>query len=78
MSYEDTDGLTKPKAFIVLKPGVEVTDALVKEIRDGVRAIGGYKVPEEMDFVAELPRTTFMKIDRRALREMEAEKRGQR
>jgi len=78
VSYEDTDGLTKPKAFIVLKPGVEVTDALVKEIRDGVRAIGGYKVPEEMDFVAELPRTTLMKIDRRALREMEAEKRGQR
>ena len=77
VSYDDSDGLTKPKAFIVLKPGVEVTDALVKELKDGVRRIGGYKVPEEMAFVDMLPRTTLMKIDRRALRELEAQARGE-
>ena len=77
VSYEDSDGLTKPKAFIVLKPGVDVTDALVKALKDGVRRIGGYKVPEEMAFVDMLPRTTLMKIDRRALRELEAQARGE-
>ncbi len=76
VSYEDADGLTQAKAFVVLKPGVAVTDALVEELKAGVRKIGGYKVPAEIDFVAALPRTTLMKIDRRALREMEAQKRA--
>lgn len=75
VSYEDHEGLTKPKAFIVLKPGVEVNDTLVTELKEGVRKIGGYKVPEEMAFVDILPRTTLMKIDRRALRELEAQAR---
>lgn len=76
VSYEDAEGLTQAKAFIVLKPGTEVSDALVDELKAGVRKIGGYKVPQEMDFVATLPRTTLMKIDRRALRVMEAERRA--
>ena len=75
VSFEDSDGLTQAKAFIVLNPGAEISDDLVKELKDGVRKIGGYKVPAEMDFVAALPRTTLMKIDRRTLREMEAERR---
>jgi benzoate-CoA ligase len=77
VSYEDSDGLTKPKAFIVLKPGVETTDALIAQLKEGVRRIGGYKVPEEIAFVDMLPRTTLMKIDRRALRNLEAKARGQ-
>jgi len=75
VSYEDPDGLTQAKAFVVLNPGVEITDALVAALKDGVRKIGGYKVPAEIDFVAALARTTLMKIDRRTLREMEAERR---
>jgi benzoate-CoA ligase len=75
VSYEDSDGLTQAKAFVVLNPGIEVTDDLVNALKDGVRKIGGYKVPAELDFVAALPRTTLMKIDRRTLREMEAERR---
>ncbi|MBK19905.1 MAG: hypothetical protein CMM52_13815 [Rhodospirillaceae bacterium] len=75
VSYEDSEGLTQAKAFIVLKPGVEVDDKLVAELKDGVRKIGGYKVPQEMAFVDMLPRTTLMKIDRRALRELEAQAR---
>ena len=72
ISYEDTDGLTKPKAFVVVKPGITPSDALADEIRSNVRAIGGYKVPEEIGFVDAIPRTTLMKIDRRTLRLEEA------
>jgi len=75
VSFEDSDGLTQAKAFVVLNPGVEITEDLVGALKDGVRKIGGYKVPAEIDFVAALPRTTLMKIDRRTLREMEAERR---
>jgi benzoate-CoA ligase len=78
VSVEDPDGLTQAKAFIVLNPGVEISDDLVRELKEGVRKIGGYKVPAEMDFVAALPRTTLMKIDRRTLREIEAENRKNR
>lgn len=76
ISVEDPDGLTKPKAFVVVKPGTDPSDALADEIRANVRAIGGYKVPEEIDFVETIPRTTLMKIDRRTLRAEEAAKRS--
>lgn len=76
VSFEDSEGLTQAKAFIVLKPGTEITEALVSALKEGVRKIGGYKVPQEMTFVDMLPRTTLMKIDRRALRVMEAESRA--
>ena len=36
--------------------------------RAAVRPLGGYKVPERFAFIDELPRTTLLKIDRRALR----------
>jgi len=75
VSYEDSDGLTKPKAFVVLKPDHAATPALAEELKAGVRRIGGYKVPEEIAFVPALPRTTLMKIDRRALRDPERETR---
>jgi benzoate-CoA ligase len=76
VSYDDSDGLTKPKAFVVLKPGNAPSEALTEELRAGVRRIGGYKVPEEIEYLDALPRTTLMKIDRRALRETEREKRA--
>jgi acyl-coenzyme A synthetase/AMP-(fatty) acid ligase len=39
------------------------------ELCAAVRPLGGYKVPERYEFIEELPRTTLMKIDRRALRQ---------
>ena len=75
ISYEDGDGLTKPKAFVVLKPGAEASAELIESLKENVRRIGGYKVPEEIDFVDALPRTTLLKIDRRTLRSREATKR---
>ncbi|MHA1109363.1 MAG: AMP-binding protein, partial [Alphaproteobacteria bacterium] len=76
VSYEDSDGLTKPKAFVVLRPGFEPSDALTGELGAGVRKIGGYKIPEEFAYVETLPRTTLLKIDRRTLREEEAARRA--
>lgn len=74
--FDDTDGLTKPKAFVVLRPGEAATDELTAALQQSVRAIGGFKVPEIIEYVETLPRTTLLKIDRRTLREMEREKRG--
>lgn len=72
ISYEDTDGLTKPKAFVVLRPGEQPTDELTEALKENVRAIGGYKAPEVIEYPEALPRTTLLKIDRRTLREMDA------
>lgn len=60
----------------LLRPG-EVGFAPSDEIGvANVRRIGGYKVPQEIAYVETLPRTTLLKIDRRALREEEAARRA--
>jgi benzoate-CoA ligase len=68
VSFTDGDGFTKPKAYVVLRQGFSGDDALIAELCAAVRPLGGYKVPEAYEFIAELPRTTLLKIDRRALR----------
>jgi benzoate-CoA ligase len=68
VSFEDADGLTKPRAYLVLRGGFARSDALLAELRDAVRPLGSYKIPESFVFVDQLPRTTLQKIDRRALR----------
>ena len=73
IGIDGDDGLTKVKAFVVLKAGVTGDDALAADLKERVRGeAGGYKVPETIAFVDELPRTTLQKIDRRALRDREA------
>lgn len=68
IAHENNDGLTEPKAFVVLKPNYQVTDDLTVELQERVRRnIGGYKVPQSIVYATTLPRTTLMKIDRRAL-----------
>ena len=74
ISSENSEGLTVPKAFVVMQKGHDGTTALANELSERVRKIGGYKVPEEIVYVDELPRTTLMKINRRALKELEQEK----
>jgi benzoate-CoA ligase len=68
VSFADADGFTKPMAYVVLRDGFSQNDALVVELCAAVRPLGGYKVPERYAFIDELPRTTLLKIDRRALR----------
>jgi benzoate-CoA ligase len=70
VSFTDRDGFTKPKAYVVLRQGYAQRDALIAELCAAVRLLGGYKVPERYEFIDELPRTTLMKIDRRALRQL--------
>ena len=66
----DAEGLTKTKAFVVLKPGGEATDAELKAfVKD---KLAPYKYPRQIEFVAELPKTATGKIQRFKLREREA------
>jgi benzoate-CoA ligase family protein len=69
VSYQDQDGLTKPRAFLVLREGFTQEEKLIEELRSAVAPLGSYKIPESFRFIDQLPRTTLLKIDRRALRE---------
>ena len=66
---QDADGLTKTKAFVVLKDGQAVTPdelkAFVKE------RLAPYKYPRLIEFLPELPKTATGKIQRFRLRERE-------
>ena len=63
----DRDRINYPKAFIVLND-VENAENVKKEILDLCRKnLPGYMVPEEIEFVVDLPRTQRGKIDYRAL-----------
>jgi benzoate-CoA ligase len=68
VSFDDRDGLTKPRAYVVLREGFAKSEPLLAELREAVRPLGSYKVPESFVFLDQLPRTTLQKIDRRALR----------
>jgi acetyl-CoA synthetase len=60
-----------PKAFVVLRPGVEATDDLADELRAHVRTrLAGHEVPRQIVFLDDLPKTTTGKIMRRALRDV--------
>ena len=66
---EDTDGLTKTKAFILLKQGQSLTEAEVKAFVK--ERLAPYKYPRFIEFVTELPKTATGKIQRFRLREQE-------
>lgn len=75
---EDEDGFSRVKAFVVLRKEISGDEELVAELKARVREdAGGYKVPDTIEFVVELPRTPLQKIDRKTLREMEASARRQ-
>ena len=69
---EDSDGLTKTKAFIVLKPGQQLDEAAVKAFVK--EHLAPYKYPRFIEFVAELPKTATGKIQRFRLRELEQQR----
>ena len=53
------------KAFVVLRPGNEAGDALVRELQEHAKRVTApYKYPREIEFVAELPKTRSGKIRR--------------
>jgi benzoate-CoA ligase family protein len=58
------------KGFVALRAGHAASDALAEEIRNYVRGvIAPYKVPHQIEFMAELPKTPNGKILRRVLRD---------
>jgi benzoate-CoA ligase len=66
----DAEGLTKTKAFVVLKPGVSADEAELKAfVKD---KLAPYKYPRQITFVADLPKTVTGKIQRFRLRAQEA------
>ena len=71
----DPQGLTRTKAFVVLKDGVAHSLAVADELKAFVKQrLAPHKYPREMEFVAELPKTATGKIQRFRLRALEAEK----
>ncbi|MBI4096955.1 MAG: acetate--CoA ligase, partial [Candidatus Levybacteria bacterium] len=60
------------KAFVVLKPGVEGTDALKEELAQHVKKhLAGHAYPREIEFIDKLPKTRSGKIMRRILKAKE-------
>jgi 2-aminobenzoate-CoA ligase len=58
------------RAYVILKPGNAPSEKLKQEIIDSCREhIAVYKLPREVEFVSELPRTTTGKLLRRILRD---------
>ncbi|MGH6884539.1 MAG: acyl-CoA synthetase [Geminicoccales bacterium] len=57
------------KAFVVLKPGMQGTALLARELQEHVKQVTApYKYPREVEFVAELPKNASGKLLRRVLR----------
>jgi benzoate-CoA ligase len=71
----DAEGLTRAKAFVVLKPGHHAAPALEEELKAFVKTrLAPFKYPRQIEFIAELPKTSTGKIQRFRLRELEASK----
>lgn len=70
VAHADTDDLIKPKAYVVLKPGIGAEAALVDELKAFVKdRLAPYKYPRWVEIVDELPKTATGKIQRFKLRD---------
>jgi benzoate-CoA ligase len=75
IGVNDSEGLVKTKAYVVLKEGHQITEGELKQfVKDRLAA---YKYPRSIEFVAELPKTATGKIQRFRLREKEKTASGQ-
>jgi benzoate-CoA ligase len=64
-----SEGLVKPKAFVVLRDGFVVEDQLAEGIKQFVKEhIAVYKYPRWVEFVDSLPKNDRGKIDRKKLK----------
>jgi benzoate-CoA ligase family protein len=71
VAKEDAEGLLRPRAFVVLKPGRTAGEALVKELQELVKAKAGpWKYPRWIEVVDSLPKTATGKIQRFKLRSL--------
>lgn len=68
VGVDDGEGLTVPKAFVVLHDGHQGTEALVAELTEHVKTrLARYKYPRVVEIVDALPRNDRGKVVRRAL-----------
>jgi benzoate-CoA ligase family protein len=66
---QDSDGLIKPKAYVLLKSEFNASDTLRTELQAHVKAkLAPYKYPRWVEFVDDLPKTVTGKIQRFRLR----------
>lgn len=69
VAHADDDGLIKPKAFVVLRPGTDPAAGLAGDLQQHVKSrLAPYKYPRWIEFAAELPKTATGKIQRFKLR----------
>jgi acyl-coenzyme A synthetase/AMP-(fatty) acid ligase len=74
----EEEGLTKVKAFVVLRSGFDPrgSDSLATELQEFVkRRIAKHKYPRIVQFVDDVPKNDRGKVDRKALRAREEEQR---
>ena len=70
VGVDDENGLTRAKAYVVLKQGQAPSDALLEDIKAFVKGkLAPYKYPRIITVVEELPKTATGKIQRFKLRE---------
>jgi benzoate-CoA ligase len=73
----DAEGLTRTKAFVVLKQAGEANATLAAELQQFVKArLAPYKYPRELEFLSDLPKTATGKVQRFRLRERETSTNG--
>jgi len=69
VGHDEGDGLTKPKAFIVVRDKFTPDDELAQQIKEFVKSsIALYKYPRWIEFVPTLPKNDRGKIDRKKLK----------
>jgi benzoate-CoA ligase family protein len=69
VAAQRVDGLMRPAAFVVARQELTAGDEFVRELQEFVRArLPGFKCPQEIHLVAELPKTATGKIQRFRLR----------
>jgi benzoate-CoA ligase family protein len=69
VGFKDSDGLEKPKAFIVLSPQYRESEELAEELKGHVRSrLASYKAPRVVRFVDSLPKSDRGKVLKGQLR----------
>ena len=79
IGVKDPIKMQRVKAFVVLKPGYQPTEACKKELLDYCRKhIAKYAMPSDIEFREELPKTLVGKVAYRVLEEEENAKQAQK
>ena len=72
IGVNDENGLTRAKAFVVLKNAALASDAKAEELKAFVKTrLAPVKYPRQLEFVKDLPKTATGKIQRFRLRDGE-------